>query len=105
MEEKVSRLRNRFAQFVSEATQYDSQAQRFVMGREVFHLHDPLAVASVIHPNLVETERLSMNVETREGEHYGQTRESQEGFHIDVCLSVKAREFLELFLSRLSPPR
>ena len=105
MEEKVSRLCNRFAQFVFEATQYDAQARRFVMGREVFHLHDPFAVASVIHRELVETERLAIDVETLKGEYYGQTRESQEGSRINVCMNVKSQEFLELFLSRLSPSR
>ena len=102
MEEKIHRLHDRFSKFVLEATQYDQDTHRFVMGREVFHLHDPLAIAVAIRLDLVGTERLFMDVETREGENFGQTREVKGGFPMEVCLSVRAEDFLELFLSRLS---
>lgn len=105
MEERVGRLSNLFGQFVFEATQYDAQAQRFVLGREAFPLHDPLAVASVIHRDLVGTERLCLDVETRDEECCGQTKEAEGGVQSDVCLRVKSQEFLELFLSRFSSPR
>jgi len=102
MEGKIHRLNDRFSKFVFEATQYDQDTQRFVMSREVFYLHDPLAIAVAIHQDLVDMERLFMDVETREGEYFGQTREVKGGFPMEVCLSVRAEDFLELFLSRLS---
>jgi inosine-uridine nucleoside N-ribohydrolase len=49
----------------------------------------------------VRKEKLSMEVETQEGEHYGQTSEVKEGPKVEVCLGVDAKGFLELFLSRL----
>jgi inosine-uridine nucleoside N-ribohydrolase len=55
----------------------------------------------VIDPTLVKKERLSIDVEIQEGEHYGKTSEAKEGPKVEVCLGVDARGFLELFLSRL----
>jgi inosine-uridine nucleoside N-ribohydrolase len=58
-------------------------------------------VGVVIDPTLVRKERLSIHVETQEGEHYGKTSETKEGPKVEVCLEVNAEGFLELFLSRL----
>jgi purine nucleosidase len=102
MEDRILPLDSRFAKFVFEATQYHRDTHRFVMGREVFHLHDPLAIAVAIRRDLVGMERLRMDVERRKGEYFGQTREVETGFPIQVCLSVRSEDFLELFLSRLS---
>ena len=60
-----------------------------------------MAVGVVIDPTLVRKEKLSMEVETQEGEHYGKTSEVKEGPKVEVCLGVDAKGFLELFLSRL----
>ena len=70
--------------------------------KERIYLHDPLAVAVVIDPDLVKKERLAIHVETEEGESYGQTAEIEEGLKTDVCLGVNTERFLELFLSSLS---
>jgi purine nucleosidase len=102
MEERVRPLNNLLSQFVVEATQYNSNTQRFLENSEVFHLHDPLAVGVAIDQNLVEMEKLSIDVETREGEYYGQTKEVEGRPKINACLSVNSKTFLELFLSRLS---
>jgi purine nucleosidase len=102
MEDRILPLDSRFSKFVFEATQYDRGTHRFVMGGEVFHLHDPLAVAVAIRRDLVGMERLRVDVETRKGEYLGQTREVEGGFPMEVCLSLRSEAFLELFLSRLS---
>ena len=102
MEERVKPLNNLFSQFVAEATQYNSITQRFLENSEVFYLHDPLAVGVAIDQNLVGMEKLSIDVETREGEYYGQTKEVEGCPKINVCFNVDSRTFLELFLSRLS---
>jgi len=101
MEEKVKPLKNPFSKFVIEATGYNSAAQKF-RNKEVIYLHDPLAVGVVIDPNLVRTERLSLDVETQECEYYGQIKEVKEGPKVEVCLGVDTKRFLELFLSRLT---
>jgi len=100
MEERVKPINNGFSKFVIEATGYDSTRHQF-RNKELTHLHDPLAVGVVIDPTLVRKERLPIDIETQEDEHYGKTSETKEGSKIEVCLEVNAKEFLELFLSRL----
>jgi len=100
MEERIKPINNSFSRFVIEATGYDSSTHQF-RNMERFYLHDPLAVGVVIDPALVKRERLSICVETQEGEDYGRTSEAKEGAGIDVCLGVDSQRFLELFVSRL----
>jgi inosine-uridine nucleoside N-ribohydrolase len=101
IEVRVKPLHNTFSQFVIEATEYDITTHRFPAG-EVFYLHDPLAVGVAINPDLVRKERLAINVETQEGDNYGQVLESVGSSNIEVCLKVDTMKFLELFLSRLA---
>jgi len=102
IEEGVKPLNNLFSQFVVEATQYNSTTQRFLEDSQVFYLHDPLAVGVAIDQDLLGMTRLSIDVTTREGDYYGQTKEVEGNLKINACLSVNSRTFLELFLSRLS---
>jgi len=101
VEEKVKPINNSFSKFVIEATGYHSATRQF-RNKELIHLHDPLAVGVVIDPTLVGKEKLFIDVETQEGEHYGQTSEVKEGPEIEVCLGVDSQKFLDLFASRLS---
>ena len=100
MEQKVIPISNSFSKFAIEATGYDSTLHQF-RNKEFIHLHDPLAVGVVTHPNLVKKQKLSLTVETQEGEYFGKIVEGLGGSDIDVCLAVDANRFLELFLSRL----
>ena len=101
IEERVKPTQNSFSQFVIEAIGYDLTAHRFQRGSELIYLHDPLAVGVVIDSDLVRKERLSVDVETGEEEHYGHISEVKEGSKIEVCLEVNSKRFLDLFLSRL----
>jgi purine nucleosidase len=100
MEQKVIPISNSFSKFAIEATGYDCTLHQF-RNKEIVHLHDPLAVGVVTHPNLVKKQKLSLTVETQEGEYFGKIVEGLGGSDIDVCLAVDAKRFLELFLSRL----
>ncbi len=100
MEQRVVPISNPFSKFAVEATGYDPARHQF-RNRDLIHLHDPLAIGAVIDPGLVSKERLSIDVETQEGQYYGRTVEMREGPKIEVCLKVDAKGFLELFLSRL----
>lgn len=100
MEERVRPIKNSISKFVIEATGYDLTAHRF-RNKELIHLHDPLAVGAVVDPDLLKKERISLHVETEEGEHYGRTSQAGEGPRIDVCLGVESQKFLGLFVSRL----
>ena len=102
IEERLKPIDNSFSQFVIEAISYDLATHRFLRGSQLIYLHDPLSVGVVINPDLVKKERLSLDVQTQDGEHYGHVSESKEGPKIEVCLEVDAERFLDLFLSRLS---
>ena len=102
VEERVKPFNNLFSQFVIEATQYNSNTQRFLENSEKFYLHDPLAVGVAINRDLVGMEKLSIDVETVEGKNYGQTKEVEGHPKINACLSVNSKAFLQLFLSKLS---
>jgi inosine-uridine nucleoside N-ribohydrolase len=102
MEERIKPLPHPFSRFVVDATRYDSIRRQFRPRPEVLHLHDPLAIGTVVHPDLVRKERSALRVETEEGEDYGRVSEIKEGSQMEVCLGVNATEFLELFISRLS---
>ena len=101
IEERVKPINNAFSQFVIEAIGYDLATHRFLRGSELIYLHDPLAVGVVIDPDLVRKEQLSLDVNTQEGEHYGQILEVKEGPKVEVCLKVDAKRVLELFSTRL----
>jgi inosine-uridine nucleoside N-ribohydrolase len=72
-------------------------------------LHDPLAVAAVIDPSLVETERVAVEVETRgevtrgmtlvdrRGTHRGESKEA----NVEACVSVDSARFLDLIFERV----
>jgi len=101
IEKRIRPTNNPFSQFTIDAIGYDLRSRRFQRGTDLIHLHDPLAVGVVTDSTLVKTEKLSIHVETQEGERYGKTSEVEEGPKIEVCLGVNSNRFLELFLSRL----
>jgi uridine nucleosidase len=79
--------------------------QEYSMGGAI-HTHDPSAIAYLIDPDLFQTERLPVYVET-EGKCAGQTvpdRRQQwtETPVVNVCLNVNAPGLQELYLERLS---
>lgn len=100
MEERVKPINHSISRFVMEATGYHSATRQF-RNKELIHLHDPLAVGVVIDSTLVRKEKLSIDVETQECEYFGKTAEGFGDLNIDVCLTVNANHFLELFISRL----
>jgi len=72
-------------------------------------LHDPLAVAAVIDPSLVETESVVVQVETRGELTRGMTLVDQRSAHrgeqkranVEACVSVEGTRFLDLFFERV----
>jgi inosine-uridine nucleoside N-ribohydrolase len=72
-------------------------------------LHDPLAIAAVIDPSLVETERVAVEVETRGEVTRGMTlvdhrrthREESEDTNVEACVSVDGVRFLDLIFERV----
>ena len=72
-------------------------------------LHDPLAVAAVVDPSLVETLRFKVEVETVGALTRGMTIVDRRRYHetsetevnVDVCVSVDNERFLRLFMDRV----
>jgi purine nucleosidase len=100
MEEKVIPIENALCRFLTGATGYDAATHCFPE-RERIYLHDPLAVGVVVEPGLVKRERLSLHVNTEEGDRWGHISEASGENEIEVCLEVDSQRFLNLFLSRL----
>ncbi|HUW83865.1 MAG TPA: nucleoside hydrolase [Phycisphaerae bacterium] len=75
--------------------QGDSKARRPM-------LHDPLAVATLVQPELVTTKTGTVSVELTGQHAYGQTlfAPDEKGRH-HICVDVKAEEFLKLWLDRV----
>lgn len=106
MEERITAINNPFSGFVVQATGFDTSSGEFQGGRNTFYLHDPLAVGFAVFPDLVDTEILSINVETEKGSRYGGTSEShkekvKDKKKMNVGLQVNAKLFMDLFISRL----
>jgi len=105
MEKRIRSAKNEFARFVIESTGFDESSEKFLGGKTFFYLHDPLAVAAAICPDLIGMENVDLRVVTEGGEHYGQTQESRgrkpAGTEINVGFKVDAEKFLDLFISRL----
>ncbi|BFH64377.1 nucleoside hydrolase [Paenibacillus azoreducens] len=75
-------------------------------GVEACAMHDPLAVGAAIWPELVETTRYSVDVETRSELCDGQTvcdfqNRLQREPNADVCLKVDSDEFINRFIAVL----
>jgi inosine-uridine nucleoside N-ribohydrolase len=76
---------------------------------EGMSLHDPLAVAAVVDPGLVETMRFKVDVETASTLTRGMTVVDRRRYHkaseskgnVDVCISVDDERFLRLFMDRV----
>jgi inosine-uridine nucleoside N-ribohydrolase len=101
IEERIRPINNPFSQFTIDAIGYDLNTRRFRRGADLIYLHDPLAVGVAIKAGLVQKERLSLDVETQEGDRFGQILEAEGNPNIEVCLEVDSKGFLDLFLSRL----
>jgi inosine-uridine nucleoside N-ribohydrolase len=72
-------------------------------------LHDPMTVAVAVDPNLVETRRFKVEVETAGHLTRGMTVVDRRRYHetseskgnVDVCVSVDNERFLRLFMDRV----
>ncbi|MGD2201104.1 MAG: nucleoside hydrolase [Candidatus Bathyarchaeota archaeon] len=73
-------------------------------------LHDPLAIATLINPTLVKTERVRVEVETRGELTRGMTVVDRRRYHqtgrgdtgVEVCVSVDGERFHRLFFDRVA---
>jgi purine nucleosidase len=66
------------------------------LGRDSFALHDPLAVAAALQPDLVSREEAAIVVDTTNGDNLGQTRIVGPG-RTEVAIAVDAERALRDF--------
>lgn len=72
-------------------------------------LHDPLAVAVVVDPSLMRTQKYHVEVETAGNLTRGQTVVERRPYHhtmdsegnVDICIAVESERFLQLFTERV----
>lgn len=104
--QRLSRINSPIARFISDVMAdymiFYSQYEDF----EGCALHDPLTVAAVVAPHLLQVEEHYVNVDVSGGVSTGKTyadfmRVAQQPPNMKVALDVKGRKFVELFLERM----
>lgn len=72
-------------------------------------LHDPLAVAAVVDPSLVQTKKYQVKVEIVSSLTRGQTvverrsncQVGESGANVDICVAVESHQFQRMFMERI----
>jgi purine nucleosidase len=85
---------------------YQNAHDRYYQMGGYIHTHDPSAIAYLIDPDLFQTKKMPVYVET-EGHSAGDTvpdprRQIIAGPEVNVCLGVNSPALLELYMERLS---
>ena len=92
------------SRFVFDCTQKYMDSNLKESSMDGAYLHDPLTVGVAIDPSLVRTEPRRIYMETKEGLTRGMTvpyKDSSEEANCLVAMSVRAENFLEMFLGRI----
>ncbi len=99
---RLGARRDRWAQFVADATHTVVEYEQANSGFSGLHLHDPAAVAMAVDPSLFELRTVFIDVET-EGEQIGHIAVSEEGhgYPVDCAIDVDAVRCMELLRHRL----
>jgi inosine-uridine nucleoside N-ribohydrolase len=92
--------------FLEDATRHYFELMEARTGRRFFVMHDPLAVAAAIDPSLIETQRVTVDVETDGALTSGMTVADWRGVwkrkpNVEVAVAVKAEAMLGQFLERM----
>ncbi|MPY66251.1 nucleoside hydrolase [Deinococcus sp. SDU3-2] len=107
--ERVERLRglgNRAGRVSAELLTFYAGIYRERYGLSGGALHDPLAVAAVIRPELCRMKAMNVQVETHEGLNFGRTvcdlyGVTEKPANVEVAVEVDDRAFFELLLERV----
>ena len=97
--EPFKRYKTRLADFVTDIIEYSINFHKKYRGAAGAHLHDPLAVAIAVAPQLGQYEQLSINVDC--GDKRGLVRVKDGVKNIRFVKDVDAEGFLKLFLNRI----
>jgi inosine-uridine nucleoside N-ribohydrolase len=103
----AQRLEGRVGEMVRALLRFYDRFHREVYGFDGSPIHDAVAVASVVRPDLVATRRLNVEIETESELCRGRTvvdvwsRSGREP-NAHVAVDIQAEEFLDLLVDRLS---
>jgi purine nucleosidase len=101
------KVRSPVTRFIDQATRYYMEFHSEYQGLEGCVINDPLALALAFAPDLVDVETHFVDVDISEGVSLGKTFADFYGLtgkeaNMNVALEVRSREFIELFLERIS---
>jgi len=104
--ERLLQIESPIPRFIADATRFYMEFHDEFQGIQGCVINDPLALALVMQPDLVDTQKLYVDVDIHGGVSMGKTFadfyciEKKEP-NIKVALKVRAREFIEFFLTRM----
>ncbi len=104
--ERLLHIASPISRFIADATRFYMEFHNEYQGIQGCVINDPLALALVMRPDLVDTQELYVDVDIHGGVSMGKTyadfyRIVNEAPNMKVALTVRAREFMEFFLTRM----
>ncbi len=104
VEQEVKPLNTQLAQFICDVTGVYMDFHRKYYGFDGCYMHDPLAIGTVIKPDIVQSEEIHVQVETQGNVTSGMTvadlrrmKSHKPTPNVRVCTNVDADRFLTLF--------
>jgi purine nucleosidase len=97
----------KLTRFLEDASRFYFERMEKTLGKRIFTMHDPLAVAAALDPTLVETRRAAVDVETTGRLTTGATVVDWRGqwgrlANTEVAVAVDAARFRRLFLDAMA---
>jgi len=97
----------KLARFLEDASRFYFERMEKMLGRRIFTMHDPLAVAVALDPTLIETRRAAVDVETVGRLTTGATIADWRGqwgrlANAEVAVAVDAERFRALFFDAMA---
>lgn len=104
--ERLQKISSPISSFLTEATRFYMEFHREYQGIDGCIINDPLALALTFAPELCTYEEVYVDVDISGGVSMGKTfadfyRFTQKPANMKVALSVRAGDFIELFLQRM----
>jgi purine nucleosidase len=103
----IGRLAGRVGEMVTELLRFYGRFHREVYGFDGAPIHDAIAVAHVMRPDLVETKHLNVEIDVESELCRGRTvvdlwRRTERELNANVAVDVDADGFLELLIERIN---
>jgi purine nucleosidase len=97
----------KLTRFLEDASRFYFERMETMLGKRIFTMHDPLAVAAALDPALVETRRATVDVETSGRLTTGATIVDWRGqwgrlANTEVAVAVDAKRFHRLFMGAMA---